>query len=173
MVERSRNRSISTHTHIQFPSQGSRGTNGALTETHTHTNIPARTGGAQPKPVPKKKYPQQTPQGGLAAYRRSADTDTHTPQNSSQKLQGAAESRAQAHTPTPHTPARIGRVHAERADKHRNTQTTETGTARRSRNASPSTHTHTAHHSQGWRGTGRVRTQTQHPTPKPGMAGRS
>ena len=94
MVERSRNRSISTHTHIQYPSQGSRGTNGALTETHTHTNIPARTNGAQPKPVPKKKYPQHTPQGGLAAYRRSADTDTHTTQSSGQEWWSAAETEA-------------------------------------------------------------------------------
>ena len=63
------------------------------------------------------------------------------------------------HTPTPHTPARSGRVQAERAHKHTQAPTAQPGVAGRSRNPSPRTHTRTAHPSQEWRGTSGAATQ--------------
>ena len=48
---------------------------------------------------------------------------TNTPRHPSQEWQCAAETRAQAHTPTPHTPARSGGVQAESAHKHAHTPT--------------------------------------------------
>ena len=50
------------------------------THTHTHTTPP-----------------------GVAGYKRSTHANTHTPQYPSQEWRGAAKTRAQAHTPTPHT----------------------------------------------------------------------
>ena len=77
---------------------------------HAHSIIPARSGGAQPKPEPKHTYPHRTPQPGVAGYKRTSHTSTHTPQQPSQEWRGAAETRAQAHTTTPHTSARSGGV---------------------------------------------------------------
>ena len=84
-----------------------------------HPNTPARSGGAQPKPKPNLTHPQSTPQPGVAGYKPSAQTNTHTPQHRSQEWRAAAAGQAQAHTATPHTPARSGGVHAERAHKHK------------------------------------------------------
>ena len=95
-------------------------------------------------------------------YKQSAHTNTHTPQHPSQEWRCAAETRAQAHTPTPHTPARRGRVQAERAHKHTHAPKPQPGVAGRSRNPSPNSHAHTAHPSQEWRGTGGARTRTPH-----------
>ena len=148
------------------PSQEWRGTSGARTRTRTHPNTPARSGGAQPKPKPKHTHPRRTPQPGVAGYKRSGRTSTHTPQHPSQEWRGAAETQAKAHTPTPHTPARSGGVQAERAHEHTHTPTPEPGVAGRSRNPSQSTHTHAAHPSHEWRGTSGARR-----TPQPGVAG--
>ena len=162
----SRNPSQSTHTHAAHPSQEWRGTSGAGARAHTHPNTPARSGGAQPKPKPKHTHPRRTPQPGVAGYKRSGRTSTHTPQHPSQEWRGAAETQAKAHTPTPHTPARSGGVQAERAHEHTHTSTPQPGVAGRSRNPSQSTHTHAAHPSQEWRGTSGARR-----TPQPGVAG--
>ena len=62
------------------------------TETHTHTS--------KPQPV-------------VAGCKRVVHTSTHTTQHPNQEWRGAAESRAETHTPTPHTPARSGGVQAE------------------------------------------------------------
>ena len=124
---------------------------------HTHLNTQARNGGAQPKPEPKHPQAHRTPEPGLAGYKRSALTNTHTPHPSQDRrgesqnpnpdtrtmklsqdsrLRGGAptkkhtpktphlgmevraETPTQAPTPTPHTPARIGGVQAERAHQH-------------------------------------------------------
>ena len=191
---RSRRRSPSTHTHTAQSSQEWLGTSGAGTHTHTHANTPAKSGGAQPKPKPKHTHPRRTTQPGVAEYKRSGHTDAHTPQQPSQEWRGAAETRAQAHTTTPHTPARSGGVHAERANEHTHTPTPQPGVAGRSRNPSPNTHTHTTHPSQEWRGTSGAGTRKHthpntparsggaqpkpepehthtHHTPEPGVAG--
>ena len=93
----------------------------------------------QPKPEPKHTHTHRTPQPGVAGCKRGAHTSTHTTQHPSQEWRGAAETRAQAHTPTPHTPARSGGVRAEQAHKHTHTPTPQPAVARRSRNPKPTT----------------------------------
>ena len=100
---RSRNPSRRTHTYTADRSQKWRGTSGERTQTHTRPNTPAGSGGAQPKPQPKHKHPHHTPRPGVVGYKESAHTNTHTPQHPSQEWWGAAETRAQAGKPTPHT----------------------------------------------------------------------
>ena len=91
-------------------------------------------------------------------------TNTHTHKHPSQELRCAAETLAQAHRPTAHTPARSGGGQAERAHKHTHTRTQQPGVAGRSEDPSPSTHTQTAHPSQEWRCTSGARTRTHtHP----------
>ena len=80
---RSRNPSLITRTHRAQPSHERRGTSGPRTQTHTHPDTPARSGGAQPKPEPMRPDPHRTPQPGLAGYKRSTHTNTHTPQQPS------------------------------------------------------------------------------------------
>ena len=131
--------------------------------THKHTNAPAHTsqsGGVHPKPEPKHTDTHRTAEPGVAGYKCSLHTNTHTPEHLSQDWRGAPETRAQAHTPGPRIPARIGGVRAERAHKHTQTPTPQPGVARRSRNPGRSTHTHTAQPSQEGRGTSGARTQT-------------
>ena len=169
----SRNPSPSTHTDTAHPSQGRRGTGGAPTQAHGHLNTPARSGRAQPKPEPKHTHSHRTPQPGVAGYKRSKHTNTHTPEHPSQEWQGAAETLAQAQTPTPHTPARIGGVQAERAHKHTQAPTPQPGVAGRSRNLSPSTHTRTAHPSQEWLGTIGAATQAHKGPNTPARSGRA
>ena len=148
----------------------------------------------QPKPEPKRTHPGRAPQPGVAGWKRSTHTSTHTAQHPSQEWRGAAKTRAQTHTPPPHTPARRGGVQIERADKHKRTPTPQPGVAGRNRNPSPSTHTHAALPSQEGRGTSGARTQAHthpntparsgwaqskpepkhthpHRTPQPGVAG--
>ena len=171
-----------THTHPNNPARkGGRQEEGA--HRHTHPNTPGRSGAALPKSEPKYTHPERTPQPGLAGYKRSAHTNTHRPQHPSQEWRGAAETRAQAHTPTPHTPARIGGVQAECAHNH----TPQSGMAGRSRNLSQSTHSNTAQPtqdswgtggsghtnthrpqlpSQEWRGAAETGAQAQTPTPR-------
>ena len=142
---RSRNPSPNTHGHTAHPSQEWRGTSGARTQTHTHPNTPARSGRAQPKPEPKHTQPHRTRQPGEAEYKRSTHKDTHTPQHPKQEWRGAAETQVQAHTPTPHTPARSGGVQTEHAPEH----------------------THTPQHpSQEWRGAAETRAQADRPSPR-------
>ena len=99
------------------PSQEWRGTSGARTQGHTHPDTPARSGGAQPKPEPKHTRPRRTPQPGVAGYEGSAHANAHTLQHPGQEWRGEAETGAQVHTPTPHTPARSGGVQAKRANE--------------------------------------------------------
>ena len=66
-----------------------------------------------------------------------AHTSTHTPQQTSQEWRGAAETRTQAHTPMPHTPARSGGVQAKQAHKNTQSPTPEPGVAGRSQNPNP------------------------------------
>ena len=93
----------------------------------------------QPKPEPNHTHTHRIPQPGMEGYKRGGRTQTHTPQHPSQEWRGAAETRAQAHTLTPHTPARSGGVQAERTRKHTHTPSPQPGVAGRSRNPSPST----------------------------------
>ena len=102
----------------------------------------------QPECEPKHTHPHRTPKPRVPGYKQSAHTKTHTPQHPSQEWRGAAKTRAQAHTPTPHTPARSCGVQAERAHKHTHTPTPPPGVAGRSRNRSHKTHTHTAQPTQ-------------------------
>ena len=150
---RSRSLSPNTQSHTTHPSQERRGTSGGRTQTHTHPNTPARSGGVQAD---------------------RAHEHTQTPQYPSAEWRGAAETRAQAHTPMPHTRTRSAGVKAERAREHTYTPSPQPGVAGRSQNQSTSRHTHAAHHSQEWRGTSGARTQTGHiPTPLPREAGRT
>ena len=176
----------STHT-PQHPSQEWRGAAETRAQTHTHPpHTPTRSGGVQveradkhkrtptPKPEPKHTHPRRTPQPGGAGYKQSTHTNTHTPQHPSQEWRGAAETPAEAHTPTPHTPARSGGVQAERAHKQTQNVTPQPGVALRSRNPNP-TGTPTPHTPAR---SGRVQAERTHkrthtPTPQPGLAGRS
>ena len=156
---RSQNPRPNTTTHTAHPSQEWRGASGARTRAHTQPNTPARSGGVQPKPEPNHTHPNRAPQPGVAGCKRSAHTSTHTAQQPSQEWQGAAETRAQAHTPKPHTPARRGGVQEEHAHQHTHNRTPQPGLAGRSGIPSPNTHTHTAQPGQEWRGTGGERTR--------------
>ena len=125
---------------------------------HTNPNTPARSGGVQPKSEPKHTRPHRTAQPGVAGYKQSAHTSTHTARHPSQQWRGAAETPAQAHTPTPHTPARSGGVQAERAHKHAHPNTPP-----RSGGVQPKPEPKHAHPGQEWRGTSGARTQTRTP----------
>ena len=162
----------STHT-AQHPSQEWRGAAKTRARAHTfRTHTPARSGGAQPKSQPKHTNPHRAPEPGVAGCKRSAHTSTHTPQPPSQEWRGAAGTRAESHTPTPHTPARSGGVPAERAHKQTKTPTSQPGVAGRSRNPNQTTHTHTAQPSQEWQGTSGAHTQAHtHPNTPPRSGG--
>ena len=155
---RSRNPSPNTHTHTAHPSQEWRGASGARTGAHTQPNSPARSGGAHPKPEPKHTHPHHAPQPAVAGCKQSAHTSTQTAQQPSQEWRGAAKTRAQAHTPKPHTPARRGGLQEDHKQQHTHTPTPQPGVAGRSRNTSRNTHTHGAHPSQEWRGASRAPT---------------
>ena len=59
--------------------------------------------------VPDNTKPaHHEPQPGVAGYKRATHTGTNTPRHASQVWRGAARPRAQAYTPTPHSPARSG-----------------------------------------------------------------
>ena len=156
---RSRNPSPNTHIHTAHPCPEWQGASGARTRARTQPNTPARSGGAQPKPESKHTHPHRAPVPGVAGCKRSAHTSTHTTKHPSQEWRGAAETRAEAHTPTPHTPARSGGVQAEHAHEHTHSLTPQRGVAGRNRNPSRNTHTHTAHPSQEWRGASGARTR--------------
>ena len=125
--------SPNTQTHGAHPSQEWQGASGAPTPAH------ARSGGVQPKPEAKHTHPRRATKPGVAGCKQSAHTSTHTAQQPSQEWRGAAEARAETHTPAARTPARSGGVQAERPHQH------TPGAAGCSRNPSPNTHTHGAH----------------------------
>ena len=135
----------------QHPSQEWRRADATRARAHTPTpHTPAGSGGVQAEHAHKHTH-TQTPQPGVAGrsrsrspsthshtvhpsqdrlgYKRSAQTNTQTPERLRQEWRGAGATRAQAHTPTPHTPVRRGGIHAERAHKHTNTQTAQPGVA--------------------------------------------
>ena len=97
----------STHTHAAHPSQQWRGTSGARTKAHRHSNTPARSGGAQLKPEPKHTHAHCTPEPGVAGYKQSAHTHTHTPKHPSQEWRSTSGARTQTHNKL-NTPARSG-----------------------------------------------------------------
>ena len=110
----------------------------------------------------------------MAGYKRSTHISTHTPQQPSQEWRGAAQTRAEAHTPTPHNPARSGGPQAERAHKQTQTPTPQPGVAgaaeTRTQPHTPKPHTPAR--------SGRVQAEGAHkrthtPTSQPGVAGRS
>ena len=163
---------------------------------------------ARCRPQPRHKGRCQATKAAAWRQTRGAHTSRNKPRhrnrcqatgnpqtmNPSQGSRGAVKSRAQTHTPTPHTPARTGRY---RRSAHTSTHTPQQprpGVAGRSQNQSPNIHTHTAHSSQEWQGTSRARTPAHthpntpakvggaqlkpepkhtHPrrTPQPGVAG--
>ena len=170
----SRNPSPNTHTQGAQPSQEWRGASGAPTPAHTQPNTPARSGGAQPKPEPKHTHPRRAAQPGVAGCKRSANTSTHTPEQTSQEWRGAAETRAQTHTPPQHTPARSVGVQVERADKHKRTPTPQPGvpgrTETRAQAYTPTPH---APARRGGVQPEHAQKHTNTPTPQPGVAGRS
>ena len=147
-----------THT-AQHPSQQWRGTSGARQQTHKPHNTPARSGGAQKNPKSKHTHPHGTPQTGVAEYKQSAPTNAHTAQHRSQKWRGTAKTRAQAHTPTQHTPARSGWIQAKRTQKTHTPQHPSQELRDATRSPSPSTHTNTAQPCQEWPGTSSAPTQ--------------
>ena len=91
-------------------------------------------------------------------HNNTAHNSTHTTQHPNQERRGAADTRAQTHTPTARTPARNGGVQAERPHQHTPSPTPQPGVAGRSRSRSPNTHTHTAHPCQEWLGASGART---------------
>ena len=114
----SRDTSSSTHAHTAHPSQEWQGTSGARTQTQTRPMTTARSGGARLQPKPK-----HTPQHGTCSQegqrtRQDAHTNTHTTKHLSQDWRGAAETRAEAHTPTAHT--RAGNVGVQADGAHNN-----------------------------------------------------
>ena len=143
MPQKKRSGRRSTHT-PQHPSQEWRGAAKTQAKAHTPTpHTPARSGGVQAERAHEHAH-TPTPQPGVAGYKRSGHTNTHPPQHPSQEWRGAAETRAQAHTPTPHSPARSGGIQAERAHKHTHNPSPQPGVAGRSRDPSPNTtRTHT------------------------------
>ena len=110
--------------------------------TTAHEQVP---GNSQPK--------HHKPQPGVAGRSQNPSPSTHTHNaHHSQEWRGAAEIRAQTHTPKSRTRVRSGWVQAERAHEHTHSPTTQPGVAGRSSNPSPNTHTHTAHPCQEWLG---------------------
>ena len=84
---RSSGMQVTSHT----PARSGRVPSGARTQTHTHPNSPARSGGAQPKRKPKHTQPHRKAKPGIAGYKRSAHKNTHTPQHPGQEWQGASK----------------------------------------------------------------------------------
>ena len=140
-----------THPH-RAPVPGVAGASGARTRAHTHPNTPARSGGAQPEPEPKHKHPHRAPQTGVAGCKQSAHTSTQTAQHPSQEWRGAAKTRARAHTPSGHTPARSGWAQPKSEPTHTHPHRAFVpGVAGCKRSAHTSTHT-PQHPGQEWRG---------------------
>ena len=138
---------------------------------NTHTaQHPARSGAAQRKPEPRHThhaaYPSQ--EWGRTS---GARTQRHTTQHPSQERRGAAKTRAETHTPTPHSLARSGGVQAEQAHKHTHTPKPQPGVAGRDRNPSLSTHHH--HTPQPGEAGYKRSAHTHTSKPQPRMVGRS
>ena len=166
------------HTEPVQPSQEWRGAGETRAQAHTPTpHTPASSGRVQAERTHKHTH-TQIPQPRVAGRSRNLSPSTHSHSaHPSQEWRGAAETRAQAHTPTPHTSARCGGVQAERAHKHAHTSTParsggaqpkpnpkhtyphgtpQPGVAGYERIAHTSTHT-PQHPSQEWRGAAETR----------------
>ena len=118
--------------------------------------------------VPPSTWAKRVPRAhttppGMAGWKPSTRTNTHTPQRPNQEWRGTAETRVQAHTSTPHTPARSSRVQAGRAHKHTHAPTPQPGVAGRGCNPTQSTQPRTAPPARRGRGPGGTRTQTHTP----------
>ena len=182
-ARRSRNPSPRTHTRTVHPSQEWRVTGEARTQTHTHPNTPARSGGAQPKPEFRHTHPCRRPQPGvagyMAGYKRSEHTNMHTPPpqpggvrrsrdpspstkthtaQPSQEWRATSGAHTQAHT-HPDTPARSGRAEPKPEPKHtRPHHTPQPGEAGYKQSA----HTHTPAAQPGVAGRSRNQTPSTH-----------
>ena len=137
----------------------------------------------------------RAPVPGVAGCKQSAHTSTHTAQHPSQEWRGAAETRAQIHTPTPRTRARSGWVTAHPcqewlgASGARTRAHIQPNTPARSGRAQPKrepkyTYPHRApvpgvagsprtRARSGWVQAEPAHEHTHSPTPQPGVAGRS
>ena len=179
MAGRTGNRHPSTHSHPAHPSEDWRGAGRERTQRNTpqHPSQDRRGDSQNENPQTRTTNPSQK-------WRRTGGEriQTHTAEHASQEWRGSAETRTQAHAPTPHTrarncgqhveraqenthpnrPGRNGGVQAERAQKHMN-PTPQPGKAGRSRHPHRSTHIHTAHPSQDSPAAGRAHTQSHMP----------
>ena len=100
-----------THPRTAPPTRGCRRPRG--TGVHTHSDIPPRSGGAQPKPKPQHARPHRTAEPERARCRRSAHTTTHVPYagrnlspttnttNTSRQTRDNTTNRTQTHCPRP------------------------------------------------------------------------
>ena len=87
-------------------------------------HAPARIGGVQSERAHKHTH-TQTPQPGVTGRSRNPGPSTHThTAHPSQEWRGAAKTRVQSHTPTPHTPASSDGVQLKSEFKHTNPQRT-------------------------------------------------
>ena len=77
------------------------------------------------------------------------------------RVAGQSRDPSPAHTPTPHTPARNGRVQAGRAHKHEHAPTPQRAVAGRGCNPGPDTHPRTTTPARRCREPGGMSTQTQ------------
>ena len=113
----SRNPGPSTHTHTANPSQEWRGTSGARTQTHTHPNTPARSGGVQAERAHKYTH-SPTAQPGVAGRSRNPSQSAQThPAHPGQEWRGTSGARAQTHG-HPNIPARSGGTQPRPEPKH-------------------------------------------------------
>ena len=106
----------------------------------------------QPKPEPRHTHARHAPQPGVARCKQSGHISTHTAGHPSQEWRGAAETRAQTHTPTARTPARSGGVQPKPEPRHTHARhAPQPGVAGCKQSAHTSTHT-AQHPSQEWQG---------------------
>ena len=120
------------------------------------------------RPKPAMEHTHNTPKPGLAGYWWRTHTNTHTP-TLQPGVPGAAKTRTQPHTPTLHTPARIGGVPAERANKHTQPYTPATNGGVKAKPKPRNTHDTPQPGLAGYRQSAHSSTHT--PTPQPGLAG--
>ena len=145
--------------------RGRRETEAGHTRDHAPQHPNQEKTGEQTKPKPTHTH---TTPPGMPGYKRATRTNRRTPQRRNKEWRGTAETRAQAHTPTPHNPARSCGVHAERARKHTYAQIPQPGVSGRGSTPSPSTQPRTAPPAKGGRGPGEthkpIRTHPNTPT---------
>ena len=126
---------------------------------------------ARLQPRPQHTPPHRTPGQVVQEPGLGALMNTHTPQHLAQEWRGAAETRAQAHTSTPHTRAGNGGVQAEHAHNHARPKTPTKNAGKRAKTQGKQQAAQTA------AGKGRAKPQPvpkhTHPSPQSGVAGRS